>query len=292
VPMPPDHPATATDAFPLPAAALRAGRRRPAAQTILALLALLVVAAWMVAPGLFAADSPSAADLTHSLSAPSGAHLFGTDELGRDLFSRVVHGTTASLAAALLAVGVALGAGAVLGTLAGFAGGWADDLIARLADILLSVPALLLAMTLVTVLGFGSTQVALAVGLVSVATVTRLMRAEVLRISGADYVVAATVCGRSRAALLFLHVLPNALRPVFALAALEFAGAVLAISSLSFLGFGGQPAAQEWGALIAAGRDYIATAWWLAILPGSVVAAVVLAANVLSQALQRRAGIR
>jgi peptide/nickel transport system permease protein len=274
--------------------AMGAGRRsrRPPAAAVPAVLVLVLVAAWVAVPGWFAAHSPTAADPGHSLAAPSSGHPFGTDNLGRDVFSRVVHGTAASVGAASLAAGVALVVGSLLGVLAGFLGGWADDLISRLVDVLLSIPALLLAMTLVTVLGFGTPQVALAVGLVSVATVTRVMRSEVLRVSGADYVVAATVSGRGSGGVLWLHVLPNSLRPVLALAALEFAGAVLAISSLSFLGFGAQPPSPEWGSLIASGRSYIATAWWLTVLPGAVVAIVVWAANVLSRAVDDRSRIR
>ncbi|MGQ4615012.1 ABC transporter permease subunit [Nocardia sp. R7R-8] len=257
-----------------------------------ALVVIALVAGWVVAPGVFARRDPYAVDPDATYRPPSSTHWFGTDSLGRDLFARVVHGAAASVPAALLAVAVALVVGGLLGLLAGYFRGGVEDVVTRIVDVLLSVPSFLLAMSLITTFGFGTVNVALAVGVVSIGSVARLMRAEVLRIGSRPYITAARVSGRGHVAVLWLHVLPNAVRPVAALAALEFAAAVLGISALSFLGFGAAPPSPEWGALIAAGRGSVSTEWWLSIAPGAVIAVVVIAVNVLSSYLQpKEAGI-
>jgi peptide/nickel transport system permease protein len=257
-----------------------------------ALVVVTLVAGWAIMPGRFARRDPFAVDPDATYRPPGATHWFGTDSLGRDLYARVVYGTAASVPAALLAVVVALLAGGLLGLLAGYFRGTVDDVVTRVIDVLLSVPSFLLAMSLITTFGFGTVNVALAVGVVTIGGVARLMRAEVLRIGSRPYVIAARVSGRGHLAVLLLHVLPNATRPVAALAALEFAAAVLGISALSFLGFGAAPPSPEWGALIAAGRGSVSTEWWLSIAPGVVIAVVVIAVNVLSSYLQpKEAGI-
>jgi len=161
----------------------------------------------------------------------------------------------------------------------------------RVADVLLAIPSLLLSLTIVTVLGFGTVNVAVAVGVASIATIARIMRSEVVRVRTAQYVEAATANGNRWWRVLLVHVLPNAAGPVLVLAALEFGTAILAVSSLSFLGYGAQPPAPEWGSLVATGRDYIATSWWLTTIPGLVIAVTVLAGNRVARALdtERRA---
>ncbi|MDV6286799.1 ABC transporter permease [Rhodococcus jostii] len=266
----------------------RAGRVR----LVLALLVMTVVAGWAIAPAVFTRRDPFAVDPDATFAPPGAAHWLGTDNLGRDLYARVVYGTASSVPAALLAVTVALLVGGLLGLLAGYLRGTVDTVVTRGIDLLMSIPAFLLAMSLITTLGFGTVNVALAVGIVSIASVARLMRAEVLRIGSRPYITAARVSGRGQLQVLFLHVLPNAMRPVAALTALEFAAAVLGISALSFLGLGAQPPSPEWGALIAAGRGSVSTQWWLSIAPGVVIAVVVIAVNVLSEYLQaEEAGI-
>lgn len=266
-------------------------RRRPRARSgrvtvVLALGVVAVVLAWTAAPGVFAHRDPLAVDPDAAYRPPDAEFWFGTDGLGRDLYSRVVHGTAASVPAALLAVTIALLAGGLIGLVAGYFRGTVDDIASRVIDVALSVPSFLLAMSLITTFGFGTVPVAAAVGIVGIGSVARLMRAEVLRIAAQPYVAAARISGRGHAAVLALHVLPNASRPVAALAALEFAAAVLGISALSFLGFGAAPPSPEWGALVAAGRGSVSTEWWLSIAPGAVIAIVVVAVNVLSAALQ------
>ena len=231
--------------------------------------------------------SPYEIDLPQKLRPPSAAHWLGTDALGRDSYARLVHGAVHSLSGAFVAVAVGLVLGTFLGLVAGAAGGWVEDAVMRIVDVLLSVPSLLLSLSIIIILGFGTVNAALAVGLVSVASFARLVRSEVVRVRRSEYVEAALGSGGRFAAVLWRHVLPNSLTSVIALSALQFGSAILAISTLGFLGYGAPPPTPEWGLLIAEGRNYISTAWWLTAVPGLVVAAVVLSANHISAALAK-----
>lgn len=253
-------------------------------------LSFLVVALavlWAVVPGVFAPGSPIDAVPADKLLPPSAAHWFGTDTLGRDLFGRVVHGAVHSLSGALIAVTVGLALGTLIGAVAGALGGVIDDVLMRVVDVLLAIPGLLLSLSVIILLGFGTVNAAIAVGLGSVAAFARLMRAEVARVRRTEYVEAAYGSGGTFVTVLRRHVLPNSLTPIAALAALQFGTAILAISTLGFLGYGAPPPTPEWGLLIAEGRNYVATAWWLTALPGLVVVAVVLSANRISHRLGR-----
>jgi peptide/nickel transport system permease protein len=255
--------------------------RRPGLAVAILWVVAVVVAAFV--PGLIAPDNPLGVTIDIK-AAPSWHHLFGTDEIGRDLFSRVVYGSQLSMRASLIAIGVGLVIGGPLGLLAGYAGGWVDNVLMRVVDVLLAIPSLLLSLAVIIALGFGITNVALAVGLAFVASSARVMRGVVLKIRQNPYVEAATVGGARRIRVLWRHVLPNAVEPVLVLAAMEFGEAILAVSALSFLGYGVQPPAPEWGALVADGRDYLNSAWWLTTLPGLTIVATVLAANRISKA--------
>jgi len=246
-------------------------------------IVLVLVSAF--APTLFSGQDPLDGVPRDKMQAPSAAHWFGTDQVGRDLFTRVVHGSALTLQAAIIAVAIGLVVGSLLGLLAGFVGSWVDDVIMRIADVLLAIPSLLLSLALITALGFGTVNVAIAVGLSSVAAVARIMRSEVIRVRSGVFVEAAFASGNRWSRVLFRHVLPNSIGPVLVLAALEFGTAILAVSALSFLGYGAQPPAPEWGSLVSTGRNFIATAWWLTALPGAVIALTVLSANRLSRAL-------
>lgn len=259
---------------------------------VASILVLALVTLWALVPSWFTAWDPIVGVPQDRLLPPSPEHLFGTDNLGRDLYARVVYGSATSLAATSVAVIVGLAVGSLFGLLAGFLRGIVDDAIMRFMDVLLAIPSLLLSLALITALGFGTLNVAIAVGLASIASFSRVMRAEVLQIATAVYVEAAHVSGVRWYTVLRRHVLPNASGPVVALAALEFGVMVLAISSLSFLGFGAPPPTPEWGSLVAGGRDYLAVAWWLTTFPGLVIVAVVLSANRVSRALERNGGIR
>lgn len=258
---------------------------RPA--TLVAALAVAVVLLWALAPGLFTGHDPVTGVPAERLQAPGAAHWFGTDHLGRDLYARTVHGTSLSVRAALLAIAVALVAGSTVGLVAGFTGGPVDETLMRGTDVLLAIPGLLLSLAVVTALGFGTVKVAIAVGVASVATFARVMRTQVLRVRHATYVEAARLAGAGHAAVVLRHVLPNAAGPVLALAAVELGAVILAVSALSFLGYGATPPTPEWGSLVAEGRDYLAVAWWYSTLPGLVVAVFVLAVGVLGRALAR-----
>ncbi|EOM78003.1 ABC transporter permease [Rhodococcus rhodnii] len=247
---------------------------------------LLVAAGFALAPSLFAPVDPLTGVPADKLQGPSAAHWFGTDNLGRDVYTRVVHGAGLSLTATLLAVGIALVVGSLVGLLAGSLGGAVDAALMRVVDVLLSIPALLLSLALVTALGFGTVNVAIAVGVSLVANFARVMRSEVLRVRRLPYVEAAFASGVRAPAVLVRHVLRNAYRPVAALAAVEFGMAVLAVSSLSFLGFGAVPPTPEWGSLVSEGRNYLATAWWMTTLPGLVIVAVVLSAHRLGRTIE------
>lgn len=257
--------------------------RRPGLVLSVLLVALILVSAFF--PRLLTSRDPLAAAPRDRLLPPGAGHPFGTDPLGRDLFARMVHGSLLTLQATVLAVGIGLVVGSLAGLAAGYRGGLVDDLLMRLTDVLLAIPGLLLSLALVTSLGFGTVKVALAVGVTSVSTFARITRAEVLRIGRSAYVEAARASGTRWYAVLLRHVLPNAAGPVLVYAAVDFGAVVLQVSSLSFLGYGAQPPAPEWGSLVSDGRNYLATAWWLTTLPGFVIAATVLAANRIARAL-------
>lgn len=274
---------------PDPAASRTAHRRRRRLPwgLYLAIAVIALAVLWAVVPGIFAPGDPLQGVPAEKLLPPSAAHWFGTDILGRDLFGRVVHGAVNSLSGALIAVTVGLALGTLIGALAGAVGGVLDDVLMRIVDVLLAIPGLLLSLSVIILLGFGTVNAALAVGLGSVAAFARLMRSEVARVRRTEYVEAAYGSGGTFLAVLRRHVLPNSLTPVLALAALQFGTAILAISTLGFLGYGAPPPTPEWGLLISEGRNYIGTSWWLTALPGLVVVAVVLSANRISHRLGR-----
>ncbi|MET0672543.1 MAG: ABC transporter permease [Microbacterium pygmaeum] len=268
-------------------ARLFAEGRRPTWTLVAAILVVVIAVLWAVAPWLFTSYDPIDGVPADKLLPPSAAHWFGTDAIGRDLYARVVYGAIHSLSGALIAVTVGLAAGTLIGVVAGSIGGVIDDILMRVVDVLLSIPGLLLSLSIIILLGFGTVNAAIAVGIGSIASFARLSRSEVVRVRRTDYVEAAFGSGGTFVTVLRRHVLPNSLTAVIGLAALQFGTAILAISTLGFLGYGAPPPTPEWGLLIAEGRNYVATAWWLTTLPGLVVLVVVLSANRISQSLGR-----
>ncbi|BCW44913.1 ABC transporter permease [Arthrobacter sp. StoSoilB5] len=254
---------------------------------LLAWLVLGIVALWTIAPELFTSHNPISGKARDKLLPPDGEYLLGTDELGRDLLSRMIHGSINSVTGALVAVAVGLVVGTLLGLLAGSLGGFTDAVVMRIVDVLLSIPSLLLSLSIIIILGFGTVNAAIAVGIGSVASFARLSRSEVLRVRRSDFVEAAFGSGGTFTAVLWRHILPNSAGPVLALVALQFGSAILAISTLGFLGYGAPPPTPEWGLLIAEGRNYVATSWWLTTYPGLVVVAVVLSANRISHSIRK-----
>lgn len=249
-----------------------------------AVVTFVIAAAF--APATFTSYDPYATSPLERLRAPSGTHPFGTDDVGRDLWARTLYGSTLTIQAALIAVGIALVAGLALGVLSGFFGGVADSVIMRAVDVLLAIPALLLALAIVTALGFGTVPVAIAVGIGILPGFARTTRSEVLRVKTLPYVEAARAGGASWTRVLSRHILPNSWGPVMVLAVLDFGTAVIAVAALSFLGFGAAPPQAEWGTLVANGRNFLVTAPWVSLMPGFVVATTVLSLNHLAKTLQ------
>jgi peptide/nickel transport system permease protein len=252
---------------------------------IVSVLIIALAAAVMLWPSLFATHDPYEGVAVDRLQGPGAAYWFGTDHLGRDLYSRVVYGAFLSLSAAGAAVLVGVVVGAVVGLLSGFIGGRTDFIVMRFVDVLIAVPSILLALIVVASLGFGPWSVAVGVGLGATGSFTRIMRSQVVRVRNEEYVEAARTLGVRWPSIVFSHILPNSARPVIAYAALELGSAILAVSALSFLGFGAQPPEPEWGSLVSAGRDYVSTAWWLSVVPGIVILAIVLAVNRVARAI-------
>lgn len=255
---------------------------------IMAWLVIVTVILWAVAPGWFTGYSGTEGIAGAQRLAPQAGHWLGTDQLGRDVYARIVYGASHSLSGALVAVALGLVFGTALGLAAGASGGIVDAIVMRINDVLLSIPGLLLSLSVIILLGFGTVHAAIAVGVTSVANFARLARAEVVLVRHSDYVEAAYGSGGTFFSILWRHILPNSLTSVIAFSALQFGSAILAISTLSFLGYGTPPPTPEWGLLIAEGRNYISTAWWLTTFPGVVVVLVVLSANRISQSLRRR----
>ncbi|SIR69577.1 ABC transporter permease [Williamsia sterculiae] len=254
---------------------------------IIAWVVVLTAIGWAVVPGLFTHYSPFDGNPDASFLAPYAQHWFGTDRLGRDMFARSVFGARTTLASTLLAVLIAFGVGTLLGLVAGFARGVVDTVIMRCVDVFLAIPSLLLAMVVVSVLGYSTYNVALAVGISSIASFARVMRAEVMTVASRDYVQAAYGLGVRRLAVVVKHVVPNSLNSVLALAAVEVGTAILAVASLGFLGYGAPPPQPEWGLLVSEGRDYVASSWWVSILPGASLAIVVIATHRISVSFRK-----
>ncbi len=236
----------------------------------------------------FATNDPFAIDLSPDarLQAPSAVHFFGTDSLGRDVFSRMVYGARISLSVGLIAVLISMVIGIVLGGLSGYYGGWVDSAITRLVEIMYCFPTFFLIMMVITFLGPGIENVMVVIGLTSWAGLARLVRAEFLSVKERDFVQAAKVQGVPDARIIFRHILPNAMAPVYVSATLSVGGAILVESALSFLGLGVQIPAPSWGNIITDGRHYIDYAWWLTVFPGLAILITVLSFYIMGEGLR------
>lgn len=254
------------------------------------LLFLLLVAAMIAVPGIIAPYDPLQENPGLPLAAPSLQHPFGTDYIGRDLLSRVVAGTAATIAGSFIAVIIGLVVGTILGLFAAYFGRATDSIISRIVDVLLSIPTLLLSITIIVALGFGTVNAAIAVGVSSIAVFARLARSEVLATRNLPFVEASAHLGSSHSRLLFRHVLPNSYSSVLSLAALQFGTAILAIASLSFLGYGAQPPEPEWGLLISEGRNYINSAPSLVLFPSLAIVLTVMSLSRLAHIVRRKVG--
>ena len=261
----------------------RAARARlaPFGAAVMVLAVLAALAAPLVAP-----YDPLAQNLGNALAPPGRTHLLGTDNVGRDVLSRVIWGTRISLLAGLVSVALAVLAGSLLGVLAGYCGGRVDGLVMRVMDAVLSFPPLVLALALGAVLGAGLTGVLLALGVVYTPTFARLMRGQVLTITARDYVDAARALGAPGWRVAAWHVVPNAINPIVVQASLSVAFAILAEASLSFLGLGIQPPQASWGSMINAGRGYLQQAPWIVFGPGAALFVTVVGLNFVGDAVR------
>ncbi len=219
---------------------------------------------------------PNLLDAYHVLLPPSTSHWFGTDEIGRDVFSRMVYGARVSLKVGFVAVGIATLIGTLVGLLAGYYGGWVDSLLMRFVDIMFCFPTFFLILAVIALLEPSITYIMIIIGLTGWMGVARLVRAEVLSLRERDYILAARVIGCSDRRIIFRHILPNAIGPVLVYATLGIAGAILTESSLSFLGIGVRPPMPSWGNILASGKEYLEFAWWLFLFPGLAIMITVL----------------
>lgn len=252
----------------------------------LAFLSVLVLAA--VFPQLFTRFNPLIGDYALGLKAPNWEHLFGTDRLGRDVFARTVHGTRYSLLIGLGGMAISLAFGIVLGILAGQRNRLLDETTSRIFDVLSSFPGVLLAMLVVTFLGQGMLNIAIAVGIAGIPKFGRVIRAQTQLVRDADYVTHAVVYGLSRWQIFFRHVLPNVLVAVPVIATVYIGNTILAVSGLSFLGLGPQPPTPEWGVMLAESRDVLRVAWWPGVFPGLAITLTVLAFTLVGNAIQKK----
>ncbi|WP_327001882.1 ABC transporter permease [Dactylosporangium sp. NBC_01737] len=264
--------------------------RLPSTGTVLSLLVVAFVVTAALAPGLLTGHSPTAIDLRSTLESPSWAHPFGTDDAGRDLFTRVVHGARESLGIGLGATALAFVIAIGLGFTAALAGGVVDAAITRVLEVAFAFPALLLALLVIAVRGPSLATSIVAVGIGSAPGYARMIRGQVLAVRQAGFIEAAAALGHRRFTVIRRHLFPNAMRPLVAVATLGVGQSIVWASALSFLGLGVAPPSSEWGALLDAGRLHITTSWWLEILPGVVIVLVAISVTSLGRTLQHRLG--
>lgn len=248
---------------------------------VLALVAVALLAPWL------APYSPIEGDLrTTRLLPPSGAYWFGTDDQGRDILSRLIHGSRITLTVVLLVAVLAAPVGLLVGTVAGYAGGWVDAVLMRITDIFLAFPKLILALAFVAALGPGIENAVIAIAITSWPPYARIARAETLTIRHSDYIAAVRLVGASPARIVVRHVMPLALPSLIVRVTLDMAGIILTAAGLGFLGLGAQPPLPEWGAMIAGGRQYVLDQWWVAAGPGLAIFVVSLGFNLLGDGLR------
>lgn len=248
---------------------------------IVFILFTIAILAPFIAP-----HGPDAIDVKHVLEPPSLQHPFGTDDLGRDILSRVIYGSRISLAVGFVAVGIATVIGIILGALSGYYGRWADTVTMRFVDIMLAIPTFFLILAVIAMLEPGIWNIMIVIGITSWMGVARLVRAEFLSLKEREFVLAARALGASDFRIIFRHILPNAMSPVLVSAVLGIAGAVLVESALSFLGIGVQPPTASWGNILTIGKDNIEIAWWISVFPGLAIFVTVLAYNLLGEGIR------
>ncbi len=265
------------------------GRRRrlPIAPTLAAVFFVLLILA-ALAPSLFSGIDPLATDTSASMLGPSTEHLFGTDKLGRDVFSRVVHGAGLSVSLGFTATGVAVLIATVIGVASGLAPRAVDNVVMRALEIVLAFPELLVALVVIALLGPGTTNIIIAVTVAAVPVYARIVRITTRQVRQSPFVEAATALGQPRAQIIARHLLPNVIGPLLVLATIGIGTAIIAGSGLSFLGLGPASPTPEWGLMLADGRSSLGSAWWVAVFPGLAITATVITTTVLGRHLQAR----
>lgn len=258
-------------------------RNRPAVAG--GVIVLLVFGVAFLAPVLSPYD-PASINVDKILAAPTQDHLLGTDELGRDVLSRMIWGSRISLMVGFVAVGISILIGTLIGAVAGYYGGFIDDGLMQFVDVMLSIPTFFLILAVIAIVEPSIWNIMIVIGVTSWMGVARLVRGQFLALKEKDYVMAARALGAKDPRTIFLHILPNAMSPVYVSAILGVAGAILVESSLSFLGLGVQPPTPSWGSIITAGKDTIEIAWWLSLFPGLAILITVLGYNLLGEGLQ------
>jgi peptide/nickel transport system permease protein len=248
-------------------------------------ICLVLVVTAMFAP-IIAPYDPTELGVGQALQPPNWDYWFGTDEFGRDLFSRIVYGSRLTLYVGLIAVGISMTVGVLVGLVAGYVGGWLETVLMRAVDVLFSFTETLIALAAVAVLGPSLTNAMIAVGISAIPFYARITYGAVLVEKNKEYFKAAEAVGSRHLRLLFRHILPNILSPIIVVATVGVSVAVLSASALSFLGLGAQPPSPEWGAMLAAGRDYFKRAPWITTFPGLAIAITVLGFNLLGDALR------
>jgi len=247
---------------------------------------IVIMIAFALAAPMIATHDPSVVDSKAVLESPTPSHIFGTDTLGRDIFSRIVYGSRISLSIGFIAVGISVVIGVFFGSIAGYYGGRCDWIIMRLVDIMLCFPVFFLILAVIAFLEPSITNIMVVIGATSWMGVARLVRAEILTLKERDYVAAARVMKASDAWIISRHLIPNAIAPVLVSATLGVGGAILTESALSFLGIGVQPPTPSWGNILMDGKSTLGVAWWLTIFPGLFITFTVLAYNLLGEGLR------
>lgn len=261
-------------------------RFRRSKQVMIGMVMLLILIFSAVFADVIAPYDPLKQDIINWLQAPSVSHLFGTDELGRDIFSRILFGSRISLTVGLIAVGLSSVVGCALGAIAGYYGGALDNIIMRCTDVLMAIPSILLNISIVAALGTGLQNVMIAIGISSVPAYCRIMRASLLSLKNQEFVDASRAAGASDAHIIIQHILPNSLAPLIVQATLKIGGAILSCASMSFIGLGIVPPTPEWGAMLSTGRDFLRDAPHLTTFPGMAIMFAVFAMNLMGDGLR------
>lgn len=262
---------------------MRRNRSSIVGMVLLSIIILLAVFANVIAPY---DQTVTKIDMLHRLAPPSGEHIFGTDELGRDLFARIIHGARISLSIGLLAEAVTFLLGMLFGAISGYYGGKLDNLIMRFMDVFMAIPSLLLSIAMVTAFGTSTLILVMAIAIAGVPSLSRVVRAQVMSAKEQEYVEAARALGANDAVIILKYIVPNIMSPIIIQVALDIAGCILTVSSLSYLGLGVPPPAPEWGSILSTGQTYIRDAWNITVFPGLMIIMTVISLNLVGDGLR------